>query len=280
MKRCTSLIEKGRYAEAFVGINRLCHPHVTDQTESLFECIYRHSFDRAREIQYIGDALALNLHKIRNMETQSEREEQVKRIIEATSADLLFRTSGTSASGNRTYYNDKQILLRNYWANPDNFKNFIQEIDRNLLFMDDLSFICKKINKYPDCNNKCKESGCELHPFSMLYQLGLLGRASYNSSVNKESEQFFIDSKDITYYRDEAEIFPNDETLFILHPALTKCIERNVRGSSIMHFRGFILGKGLTIPRDKHRKLLENKKNMDAQSFEAIYYSKLNLISH
>lgn len=269
-----NLIEKGDYAEAFVGVSRLCHPHVTGKDESLFECIYRHSFDRAREIQYIGDALAINVSKIKRMKTQEERAELVKRIIETTAAKLLFITSGTCVSGNRTYYNDKQILLRNYWANPDNFKNFIQEIDRNLLFMEDLATICKKINNHPNCDKKCKVSNCEFHPFSMLYQIGLLGRASYNSSINKDSEQIFIASRDITYYRNEAEIFPNDETLFILHPALTKCIEINIRGASIRHFRGFILGNGLTIPRDKHKELLDNKKNMDKESFEAMYYSK------
>ncbi len=274
------LIEKGRYAEAFVGISRLCHPYVDGKAESLFECIYRHTFDRAREIQYIGDALAVNLHKIRDMKTQAEREEQVKRIIESTAADLLFLTLGNSASGNKTYFNDKQILLRNYWANPDNFKNFIQEIDRNLLFMDDLARICKKINKNSNCNNKCKETNCEHHPFSMLYQIGLLGRASFSLSINKESEQFFIASKDITYYRDEAEIYLDSDTIFIIHPALTKCIEKNIRGASIMHFRGFILGKGLTIPRDKHRELLENKKKMDSKSFEDMYYSKRSLNSY
>lgn len=268
------LIEKGNFAEAFIGINRLCHPYVTGADESIFECIYRHSFDRAREIQYIGNVLATNLDEIRNKKTQSEREEKVKRIIETTAADLLFLSSSTSASGNRTYYNDKQILLRNYWANPDNFKNFIQEIDRNLLFMEDLGRICKKINNYSDCCINCQEANCEHHPFSMLYQIGLLGRVSYNLNINSDSEQVFISSKDITYYRDKAEIFPNKDTIFVIHPALTKCIENNIRGSSIMHFRGFILGKGLTIPREKHKKLLDDRKSMDRANFEIMYYSK------
>lgn len=73
----------------------------------------------------------------------------------------------------------------------------------------------------------------------------VLGRAYYNESIDEDSEQNFISSKSITYYRDEAEIFPNNDTLYILHSALTKCIEINIRGSSIMHFRGFILGKEL-----------------------------------
>lgn len=142
--------------------------------------------------------------------------------------------------------------------------------------MEDLSFICKKVNKNQNCSNNCKETNCEHHPFSMLYQIGLLGRAFYNSNINKDGEQVFIDLKNITYYRDKAEIFPNDETLYILHPALTKCIEKNIRGSSIMHFCGFVLGKGLPVPRDIHRELLINKKKMDAKNFEAKYYSQFN----
>lgn len=275
-----SLIDNNNYAEAFIGINRLCHPYVAGKDETIFECIYRHSFDRAREIQYIGDALAVNLEKIRTMESQTKREEKVKEIIESTSANLLFLSSATSTSGNRTYYSDKQILLRNYWANPDNFKKFIQEIDRNLLFMEDLACICKKINNNPNCNKNCKEINCEHHPFSMLYQIGLLGRASYNANIEKDSIQTFIPSKDITYYRDKAEIFPSNDTLFILHPALTKCIELNIRGSSIMHFKGFILGNGLKIPRSEHRKLLNDRKTMDKESFEVLYYSKPDAISH
>lgn len=275
-----NLIKNNNYAEAFIGIDRLCHPYVKGEDETIFECIYRHSFDRAREIQYIGEALAVNLEEIKKMDSQTKRAEKVKEIIESTSANLLFLSSASSTSGNRTYYSDKQILLRNYWANPENFKNFIQEIDRNLLFMDDLAFICRKINNNEKCAKNCRQTNCEHHPFSMLYQIGLLGRASYNANIEKDSVQTFISSKDITYYRDKAEIFPSNDTLFILHPALTKCIELNIRGSSIMHFKGFILGNGLKISRNKHRELLDNKKKMDKESFETMYYSKPNIISH
>lgn len=274
------LIDSDNYAEAFIGIDKLCHPYVSGKSETIFECIYRHSFDRAREIQHIGDELAVNLEKIRKIESQAKREELVKEIIELTSANLLFTSSASSASGTRTYYSDKQILLRNYWANPDNFKNFIQKIDRNLLFMEDLASICKNINNNPNCNKNCRETNCEHHPFSMLYQIGLLGRASFNANIEKDGVQTFIPSKDITYYRDKAEIFPSDDVLFILHPALTKCIEHNIRGSSIMHFKGFILGNGLKIPRSLHRELLDNKKKMEKKSFEAMYYSKPDTVSH
>jgi len=272
--------ENGNDIEAFVGINRLCHPYVVDETESLFDCIYRHSFDRAREIQYYGEALSLKTDELRRTATLKDREERVKEIIENTAADLVFRTAGVSASGNRTYYSDKQILLRNYWANPGNFKNFIEKIDRNLLFIDNLADICKKVNSNPDCDyNNCNESSCKLHPFSMLHQMGLLGRAAYNTSTKRVIEQNFVDSKDITYYRDGDNLFPNNDTLFILHPALTKCIEKNIRRTSIKHFNGFILGKSLSVPTDIFIKLLEDKQSMNADLFETKYYSNPITIS-
>ena len=201
-----------------------------------------------------------------------------KKIIEDTAAKLLFLTSGVSTSGNRTYYFDKQILLQNYWSTPENFHNFIREIDRNLLFVDDLTFVCKKINKKYDCDyHNCKESGCALQPFSMLYQIGLLGMITLSPNTKSSITQHFIESKEITYYRNESMIFPSDETIFALHPALTKCIEKSVRMASIMHFNKFILGKGLSIPRDKVISLLTDKKRMNKETFESEYYSKVTI---
>lgn len=104
--------KKGRQAEAFVGVHQLAHPYVEGESESLFESIYRHTFDRAREIQYYGEALAGEICKLRSMETEAEREEEVKHIIELTAASLAFRVSGVSTSGNRTYYYDKQIFVK------------------------------------------------------------------------------------------------------------------------------------------------------------------------
>jgi len=107
----------------------------------------------------------------------------------------------------------------------------------------------------------------------MLYRLGLLGIASFSESVIKNSEQEFLDSNEITYFRDSEVIFPDEQTLFIIHPALTKCIEKNIRKGPIKHFKGFILGKGLTIPRDIHKELLEDKQRLKKEDFERKYYS-------
>lgn len=268
-----SLLVTGKYSEAFLGISVLCHPHVEGEKETVFDCIYRHTFDRAREIQRLGEALSEKIDEIKSVDNESARAEKVKSIIEQTAAKLVFDEKANNRSSMNTYYGDKHILLNNYWADPNNFSGFIRQIDRNLLFMDDMAVICRKINDITDCNQKCSNSKCKHHPFSMLYRLGLLGIASFSGSVIKNSEQEFLDSNEITYYRDSEVIFPDEQTLFIIHPALTKCIEINIRKVPIKHFKGFILGKGLTIPRDIHKELLDDRQRLKKEDFEHKYYS-------
>ena len=176
----------------------------------------------------------------------------------------------------KPYYEDKRILLPNYWAYPEHFENFIRMIDKNLLFVDDLELICKRINNdYVECHfTKCKEGNCDYHPFSMLEQLGLLGIISQNGNIKNNISQKFRDSSQITYYCDEAKLFSRDDEIFVIHPALTKCIEKNIPGGSIMHFRGFILGKGLSVSDEQFFQLLSDKKKMTKSEFEKKYYSK------
>lgn len=267
------LLASGRYSEAFIGISELCHPFVQGEKETVFDSIYRHTFDRAREIQRIGEALSKRIELFKSIDNVDERAEKVKSVIEQTAAELVFNEKENNKSSINNYYGDKHILLNNYWADPYNFSYLISQIDRNLLFIDDMAIICRKINNVIKCDQKCRNTICRHHPFSMLYRLGLLGIASFSENVIRNSEQQFLDSNEITYFRDSEEIYPDDHTLFIVHPALTKCIEIKIRKGPIKHFKGFILGKGLTVPRDIHKKLLEDKQTLQKEEFEKKYYS-------
>ena len=44
----------GMEEEAFVGVKTLCHPYNLALSESVFDSIFRHSFDRAHDIQEYG----------------------------------------------------------------------------------------------------------------------------------------------------------------------------------------------------------------------------------
>ena len=64
----------------------------------------------------------------------------------------------------------------------------------------------------------------------------------------------------------------SDGIIYLLHPALTKSIERlNVR---IQHFNGFIIGKNLRVSKDTLNVLLDDKKKMSAKNFREKYFYK------
>lgn len=64
------------------------------------------------------------------------------------------------------------------------------------------------------------------------------------------------------------------KTLYILHPALTKSIEH--LNHNIKHFKGFILGKEIKVPKSMVDSLLDDFHKMNVKEFDDKYfYSKL-----
>lgn len=256
---------------AFVGVNSLCHPYVRGEKETVFDSIYRHSFDRARDIQHHGKALAQKVNKLKKISDLKKREEEVKKTIEDTAASLLIQGRGLPS-----YYEEKMDIMPRYWRDRQHFLSFIQKLDRNLLFSDDLVEICREFNKEVDmelCDGKhCNENNCDRHPFSFLYKLGLLGIISYNKSNEGEIQQKFVNSNEITYFHEADELYTDPNTCYILHPALTKAIESFTK-TNIHHFKGFILGKSLNVSKDSLKELLDDKKTLSKTEFDKKYYS-------
>ena len=169
-----SLIEcDGQYENAFVGVDRLCHPYATHLTESVFDSIYRHSFDRARDIQEYGQMLTEHMHEIKNCTTVLERGEKVKELIEEKAARMAFIDAVEESVNNTSYYAEKRKLLQNYWGDEENFKRLLMMFDKNLMLGKEAKKICKRFNEIKKCNGNCKKCSATHHPFSMLYKLGL-----------------------------------------------------------------------------------------------------------
>lgn len=255
---------------AFVGTDALCHPYVFGKEESVFNSIYRHSFDRARDIQEFGKALAEKIPELKALSTQEERSERVKRIIEDTAALLLYVTRGESMS----YYEEKMVFMPRYWKNRDHFVLLLQNIDRNLLFDDDISRICAMINRKKGCNTvngNCDE--CMHHPFSFLYNIGLLGIITYNQSHDDPIHQAFLKSNEITYFYDKDTIhLAGNPTCYVVHPSLTKAAEK-FWNTNIHHFRGFILGRGQKVDKQVLKQLFSDKHSLTKEEFLIKYYS-------
>lgn len=268
-----SLKNTSRKEEAFVGVNKLCHPYVGSD-ESVFDSIYRHSFDRARDIQDYCGKITKNLSQIKRCSNFYERGEKVKRLIEDRAAMLVYNNTQSKYSSNDSYYIEKMKFLPNYWCNTSNFEKFILQIDRNLLFMDDLIPICRNLNNITnECNGKCESSHCKRHPFSVMYRLGLLGLIRINRNSDITEKQAFIHSREVTYIKEMDCLRPNSQVMYILHPALTKCIER-LKKKHIMHFNGFILGKDVRVDKSILEKIFYDRNNMTKRDFEKKYYGK------
>ena len=138
---------------------------------------------------------------------------------------------------------------------------------------DDVIEICKHFNNRTECcdPNRCNETGCKRHPFSLLYNLGMLGYLIAQDGNNYPVKQRFKNAEEITYCHEKDHLYINRNTLYIIHPALTKSIEYIVK-RRILHFSGFILGKDIEVPQAIVRKLFVDYKAMTRDNFKLKYY--------
>lgn len=164
--------------------------------------------------------------------------------------------------------------MPSYWADPGNFEALLKEIDRNLLFEDDIRSICAKMNKV----TTCPESGCQNcnhHPFSALYKLGMLGYVVPSENRNDYATQEFLSSDRITYFHEEDNLQINGQTLYLIHPALTKSIEKLKSGKKIKHFTGFIIGKGIEVKQSTLQQILKSHKESTKEDFVHFWYKNI-----
>lgn len=235
----------------------------------------RHSFDRAHDIQEYGRVLTEHMPEIKKIATVLGRGEKVKELIEETAAELAFNNDPSLASGNVCYYYEKISMLPNFWAQTNNFKRLLSLFDRNLMFIRDVHDVCKKFNGLSRCKGNCKKCDAIHHPFSMLYKLGMLGIIP--TSLNREGyvTQEFLDSTKVTYITGNDLLNVNNDCIYVLHPALTKSIDKLQR-KKIKHFNLFVLGKGMSVPQDKLMQLVADYRNntIKKSDFDSKYYSK------
>jgi len=252
----------GKEEYAFVGIEKLCHPYV-DKNELLFDSLYRHSFGRTRDIQEYGKILSEKLSELRRIESISEREERVKKFIELKAGNLVIE-----------YIGEKRNIVPNHWTNMKNVIGFLCLIERNLLFRNDIINVCSKINKCTCLNPKitCEKADCKRHPFSFLYNIGLLGIIKNNENNEMKTQQIFKMPEEISYFVEKDDLFIDDATVFILHPALTKYLDYRTR--KIKHFSAFILGNGIEVEKKVVNKLIEDHNLLDKKLFDNRYFGK------
>lgn len=257
-----------RIEEAFVGTKSLCHPYVVGEEETVFESIYRHSFDRSRDIQDYGRVLTDIVPMLRDKD-ENERSRLVKNCIENHAAKLTFTLKASLNPKEACYYDEKRILLTNYWANRENFKQLILRFKKNLFFGEEAKEFCRTYNDEM-CVSDCIDCNADHHPFSMLFKIGLLGQINMQLDVYLPYyRQVFLDSRSVSYTGTDI-INLNNYTIYMLHPALTKAIEQlNV---SVKHFGGFIIGKDLKVDKNIVQQLYQDYKSLTQEQYERKYF--------
>lgn len=88
---------------------------------------------------------------------------------------------------------------------------------------------------------------------------------------SRTAKQQFLSSADVTYFHDVDQIQLNDHTMYMIHPALTKSIEK-LRNDKIMHFCGFLIGKDILVEQKILRDILADKQELKKEDFENKYY--------
>lgn len=258
----------GKQEEAFVGVEKLCHPYVEKLEETVFESIYRHSFDRARDIQDYGKMLSEKLSELRNIDTEKARGEAVKTYIENKAAELAFTAYEIKDPQKMCYYDEKRELLPGFWAKRENFKRLLSYFRKNLMFCDEAKEICRRFNGCIKCKDQCSGCSAKHHPFSVLYKLGMLGKISLSGYMDVSME--FCDAKDVTYINSREIENLNDHMIYVLHPALTKSIDKIFR--PILHFGGFIIGKDLKVNREMIYELKTCYETQDVKAYEKRFF--------
>ena len=213
------------------------------------------------------------MYRIKVAHTEEERGLIVKRVIEETAARLAYNTNLATRSSENSYYFEKLPNMPSYWADSENFERLLKLIDRNLMFLDDLKPVCRQVNKVINCpSDDC--SVCRHHPFSMLYNLGMLGYIVVSEDHSIFKTQMFLDSKDVTYFHDQDVLQINAHTMYLLHPAITKSIEK-IKNDKIKHFCGFLIGKGTQVKQSVLCEILKDRSEMDPDEFEKKYYKEI-----
>lgn len=219
---------------AFLGIDTIENMHVL-KYEDVFDYIYRHSLKRPSDIMKICKQLSfenkeLDIIKIRN--TVNECAEGILSMYIAELSPFL----------------------------PYKIDDFFIHINTNILNMDYIRYIC---NRY--INNKIDEYTCSrdcmncsnMHPFTVLYNIGLLGYVK--EDINNHKFVQYFNRAGSSVFLEKLVQFPISNFYFI-HPCLMDVIYEKRRQCGLVHFTddNYIIGDAYEFSNEKRHVIEQN----------------------
>ena len=208
--------------KAFLGVDTIENLHVRKsrvktktETENAFDYIYRHSLKRPSDIMKICKAIYLDSdnNKIDIC--------KVRRIVNDCAGDIL-----------NMYISELSPFL------PYDIISLFDHINTNILSFEYIKYICNRFaNQIDDdvdfsCTRDC--INCNIvHPFSVLYNIGLLGVISHDIANNEYIQKFNRIGGSV--FLENITPFPKSDFYFI-HPCLMDVIRRIRNTRSLKHY--------------------------------------------
>lgn len=219
---------------AFLGIDTLLNKHIA-QTENAFDYIYRHSLKRPSDIMKICKHLSFD-----NKELDISR---IRNTVNSCAGEIL------------TMYIDELSPFL-----PYGIDDFFMHINTNVLNISYIKYICRryldnKIDVYT-CSKDC-ENCANMHPFTILYNIGLLGFVK-EDITNHKHIQYFNRAGSSTFLEKLAQ-FPISDYYFI-HPCLMDAIYEKRCECGLQHFTddNYIIGDSYEFSDEKTNSINKN----------------------
>lgn len=218
--------------KAFFGLDTISHAYVEDANEKIFAYLYRHSLRRPRDVMAICRALYLKNPKKLTL-----------KIIRRTINDI----------SNKVLKNYLQEVTPFITCNDREIYRLLKCMNTNFFDFSYIQYVCQRYNIYHTKTDECHKNcgSCKnAHPFSTLYNIGLIGCLK-NSLANPTYIQSFLPLGDSKLKINEYNL-PNSP-LYCLHPCLCD-VSRNSRYNMHHNFvttNEVICGEGIKTTDEK-----------------------------
>lgn len=244
--------------KAFLGVDTIENLHIKKskaetETENAFDYIYRHSLKRPSDIMKICKAISLDQN---NNETDIRK---VRRIVNECAGEIL-----------NMYISELSPFL------PYDITSLFSHINTNILSFEYIKNICNRFaNQIYDtidfsCTRDCMNCNI-VHPFSVLYNIGLLGYIEHDITNDRYIQKFNRIGKSV--FLETIKPFPKS-TFYYIHPCLMDVIRKIRNSRSLKHFTSecCVVGDDYPSPSED-----DYKKIQDTILFSSIQLKKENV---
>lgn len=195
--------------KAFFGFDKIKHAYVADTNESIFAYLYRHSLRRPYDVMKICRELYLKNPCRLNVT-----------IVRHTINDISNKVL-------KTYLSEMEPFIV---CKPKDIDRLLQCMNTNFFDFKYIQYVCQRYNKFISDSDVCLKN-CQMcknaHPFSTLYNIGLIGCIK-NSAANPIYTQQYAPIGESRLKINEYDL--PDSPLYCLHPCLCD-VSRKLRGS-------------------------------------------------